>query len=295
VPADIRIDTIDPLADIVISLGEKTEPGITSDTTPETTPGTRTPGWAIAATEAFSIQTGQRSTLEQSLGSDELKTLTTYLPYALLPCFAARHQRTFAISHFAQTLDGRIATHNGDSRWVGNQENLLHAHRMRALCDAILIGANTLRRDQPRLTVRHVKGDNPLRVVIGNGAVCDNHECDDGMLHIQTRHSPGTCNANCAHLSVPSAGDTLDCPAILQALYQRGIQSVYIEGGARTTSAFLQQQMIDQVQVHIAPRILGSGLSGFALGKIDAMNQAMDFRNPRFVPVGDAVMFIGEK
>ncbi len=76
--------------------------------------------------------------------NDEISMLSTYLPYALLPYFSKKYSKCYAITHFAQTLDGRIASFSGDSKWIGNDENLVHAHKMRALCDAILIGAKTL-------------------------------------------------------------------------------------------------------------------------------------------------------
>jgi len=252
---------------------------------------------SILAPTAFSLSIDQDHAL--GLTHTERLELETYLPYALLPCFAATQQRTLAISHFAQTLDGKIATRTGDSRWIGNPENLTHAHRMRALCDAILVGARTLQHDKPQLTVRHVSGQNPLRVVIGNNSICELEHQDNQILQIRTQKiSPDkSAVANPvadSSLLIPSAAGELDCAGILNALYLRNVRSVYIEGGASTTSAFLRQQALDQVQIHIAPRILGSGLTGFTLNEVDNMNSALQFHNPRFLPVGDEVMFVGE-
>ena len=97
----------------------------------------------------------------------EINFLSTYIPFCFLSMLAKKYQRTISVAHFAQTLDGKIATLNGESKWIGNQENLIHAHRMRALCDGILIGNKTLEADQPKLTVRHVKGNDPKRIVLG--------------------------------------------------------------------------------------------------------------------------------
>ncbi len=72
----------------------------------------------------------------------------------------------YAVAHLGQSLDGRIATAAGASRWVTGEEDLLHTHRMRALADAILVGSGTLRHDDPQLTVRRCAGDHPVRVVI---------------------------------------------------------------------------------------------------------------------------------
>ena len=84
------------------------------------------------------------------------------------PSHARRAQRSFTVSHFAQSLDGRVATDFGDSRQIGCAENLVHAHRMRALCDGILIGATTLRVDRPALNVRYAEGPDPARIVVGS-------------------------------------------------------------------------------------------------------------------------------
>ncbi|HKW55660.1 MAG TPA: RibD family protein, partial [Stellaceae bacterium] len=86
--------------------------------------------------------------------------LELYLP------FAASRGRPYAVAHLGQSLDGRIATAAGASRWVTGEEDLLHTHRMRALADAILVGAGTVRHDDPQLTVRRCAGDHPVRVVI---------------------------------------------------------------------------------------------------------------------------------
>src|SRR5690349_4359225 len=74
--------------------------------------------------------------------------------------------RPFAVAHLGQSLDGRIATSSGASRWVTGEADLLHTHRMRALADAIVVGAGTVRHDDPQLTVRRCLGTNPVRVVI---------------------------------------------------------------------------------------------------------------------------------
>ena len=85
---------------------------------------------------------------------------TLYLPY----CFSRPGE--LAVAHIGQSLDGRIATENGESRWITGEADLLHCHRMRTIADAVLVGARTVRADDPQLTVRRCAGDNPLRVII---------------------------------------------------------------------------------------------------------------------------------
>lgn len=248
------------------------------------------PGASIKtrSTAPFEIQIEH----QQNLLDDEISEIARYLPYALLPHYALSLSKTFAISHFAQTLDGRIATRTGDSKWIGNQENLLHAHKMRALCDAILVGASTLKTDQPLLSVRLVDGEDPIRIILGN-SVSDIDLKDHNKapaLFINTVNS-----AQCRdQLTLKPNSEIIDAKAILNALYARGIYSIYIEGGAHTTSNFLRSQALDQVQIHLSPRILGSGTTGFAFEGIDTIDQAIDFQNPRFLNMGNHVMFVGE-
>lgn len=218
----------------------------------------------------------------------------TYLPYAFSAFHARRLGRAFAVSHFAQSLDGRIATLSGDSRAIGSPSNLVHAHRMRALLDGVLIGSRTLRRDRPRLTVRYVEGRQPARIVLASSA--EGLEAltgaDGGGVYLVggngTAPPPGVT-------MVPVAGENGSIPtaAILQELLRRGIRSVYIEGGAVTTSRFIREGQVDVVQVHIAPLILGSGLVSFRLPPVADVASSLRLADPAFTPVDDGVMIVG--
>ncbi|MFQ6615643.1 MAG: RibD family protein [Fidelibacterota bacterium] len=204
--------------------------------------------------------------------------LTTYLPYCFLPVYARRWNRAVAVSHFAQSLDGRIATDSGDSRWIGHEDNRTHAHRMRALCRGILIGSKTLKRDKPALTVRRVEGPHPRPIVLGSSV-------GDGKDLIRSWGS--------SVLTFASKDGAISPLRILKSLYEKGISSVYIEGGSATTSRFLEEDAVDIVQVHISPMILGSGIPSFSLTPIHTVGEARRFRAARFMPVGDGIMFVG--
>jgi hypothetical protein len=105
--------------------------------------------------------------------------LRLYAPYCFAALHARRWRRAFSISHFAQSLDGRIEAISHDQKWIGCPENLIHSHRMRALCDGIIIGSITLKRDKPLLSVRKVPGRNPTRIIIGSSV--DNQDIDHLM------------------------------------------------------------------------------------------------------------------
>lgn len=226
------------------------------------------------------------------LTAEDLDLLNLYLPYALLPYFSRIEKKCYSISHFAQTLDGRIASFSGDSKWIGNEENLIHAHRMRALCDAILIGSKTLHADDPRLNVRLVKGIDPIKVVIGGDSLTtkEYQAYDDNTITFCQNHSD---QAIAGEKIVIDKKVGYDTQTILECLYQREIHSVYIEGGAFTTSNFLKEGSIDQVQLHISPKILGSGTNAFAFEGVLNMDQAITFSHGKFMHMGNDVMFVG--
>lgn len=219
-----------------------------------------------------------------------------YIPYALLPLYASKEQRTITISHFAQSLDGKIATNEGNSKWIGNKENLIHAHRMRALCDAILIGSNTLIHDNPSLTVRNVPGNDPVKVVIGQSSELNFTKLlENNARVIYITNDRNNCRTGRVEtIGAPEIHGMLDCDKILKKLYKQGIHSLYIEGGSKTASNFLINNSIDVVQLHIAPLIMGSGIVNFSLPEIKAINESISFKKFNFTPVGRHIMFTGE-
>ncbi len=185
--------------------------------------------------------------------------------------------------HLTQTLDGRIACANGSSQWIGNDADLRHTHRLRALHDAILVGGRTVERDDPQLTVRRVDGEDPVRCVLNGSAstlragrpyrVFDGRGalvlCAEGA--IDDRALP----AGAEVLALPAdAEGRLDPAAVCAALVQRGVRSLFVEGGGRTLSGFLSAARLDALHVHVAPIVLGAGVPGFTLPAVDAIGDA---------------------
>ena len=168
----------------------------------------------------------------------------------------------------AASLDGRIATVTGDSRWITGADSRRYTHRLRAEHDAILVGAETVRRDDPELTCRVRGGRNPLRVIL------------DGRLHLpltarvltDTR-SAATLVVTARHafaarirqvkahgaqiLQLPATAGRIAMTPLLRALGRRGIMSVLIEGGATVAAAALKAGVVDRVLVFYAPKLIG--------------------------------------
>lgn len=236
--------------------------------------------------------------LEQYSGatfsSSTFDFLKIYLPYCFLSYRSRLEKRCISVAHFAQSLDGKISTTEGDSRWIGNAENLDHAHRMRALCEGILVGNNTVRNDRPRLTVRRVEGKNPKRIIIGASAVDLTSlfdSCSDRIMMISSKNIASYEAVE--HLQVTTKNCRIDSQDLLKLLFEKGIHSVYIEGGAMTTSNFLSDQAIDILQLHISPLIFGSGKQGLVLPQIQEVRESQQFSSFEFYKVGDSIMFVG--
>lgn len=224
----------------------------------------------------------------------EIKFLKAYLPYCFLSVYAKREKRAITVAHFAQTLDGRIATTSGHSKWIGNRENLVHAHRMRALCDAILIGSRTLAYDRPKLTVRLVPGESPIRVILGTSTTDYSSLKKSSSKKIIVVGPPSQEPIACVdYLALPTTNGKIPCLEVLAHLFKQNIHSVYLEGGPTTTSNFICDKAIDIIQLHFSPLIFGSGRSAIVLPEIDQVSHGIHFNHFQFQVIGDSMMFVG--
>jgi len=185
-----------------------------------------------------------------------LTTLNLLLP-VLGPTPAAR---PLVIGHIAQSLDGRIALPNGVSQWISGEGDLTHTHRLRALADAVVVGANTAAIDDPQLTVRRVDGSNPVRVILDptRRLSDDLRVFSDGAA--ETIRVCGAAHAQPEDLSMPLLDGVVRPSELLVALHERGMRRVLVEGGGRTVSHFLAAGVLDRLHLVISPIILGEGL-----------------------------------
>jgi len=212
------------------------------------------------------------------------------------PLLAGDGAETLVIGHVGQSLDGQIATRTGASRYITGGENLTHIHRLRAMVDAVVVGASTVEFDDPQLTTRLVSGKSPVRVVIDPNLRLpfDRRVFNDGAvttLVVCADDAPGIRSPHPAEL-VPIArnGHYLPPLAIADALRRRGLKRVLVEGGGVTVSRFIEARALDRLHVTIGPLFMGSGRPGIVLPGIDRVDQALRPVTRRF-ELGEDVLF----
>jgi diaminohydroxyphosphoribosylaminopyrimidine deaminase/5-amino-6-(5-phosphoribosylamino)uracil reductase len=184
-----------------------------------------------------------------------------------LPICGATRQHPITVGHLGQSLDGFIATHSGDSQFVTGPENIVHLHRMRALSDAIVVGAGTVAADDPQLTTRHVSGPSPLRVVLDPMRRLGEHykvfrDNVAETLYVCGRSVVAPDESHFGRARLVAVADTpngLDVAEVTRLLRARGCHRIFVEGGGVTVSMFLEANLLDRLQVAIAPLIIGNG------------------------------------
>ena len=224
--------------------------------------------------------------------------LDLFLDLALHPA-AGTHVHAM----LGQSLDGYIATQGGDSRYVNDAPSLVYQHRLRALSDAVLIGASTAVLDRPRLTTRHAPGPNPVRVVLDPRRRLP---ADHGLLHDGAARTllirgaePGhvgpegglrRLSDQAAELHLPLDGRGFAPQAIVAALRRQGLTRLMVEGGGVTVTRFLAAHALDRLQLAVAPLLLGRGRPAIDLPAVERLAQGLRPRT-RVFAMGCDVLF----
>ncbi len=191
--------------------------------------------------------------------------------------------RPFVTLKLAQSLDGRIAVSSGESRWITGKPARKLAHQLRAQSDAVVVGRGTVLHDNPALTVRHVKGRNPYRVVVtsdpklpGNSRLLMLN--DDGRTIIATgavpnrraRTDSGKVSLTYWKLKKTRQG-MIDLNDLVEKADRFGLQSLLVEGGSRLAGSFVKAGLVDKYVFVVAPMIIGEGVNsvtGFGVKRV---------------------------
>lgn len=219
-------------------------------------------------------------------------------PSPLAALCAAPAHRPFVVAQLGQSLDGRIATESGESKWINHECALDHVHALRANVDAVVVGAGTVEADDPQLNVRRVAGRSPARVIIDpSGRLKADAKCltrDGAAIYLVRAEPVPPCPGmrEDIHLvTVPRVGTHMPPKDIVAALFGLGLRTMLIEGGAMTVSAFVAAGAVDRLHLLVAPVILGSGKPGLVLPTIPRLSDALRPRTEVHVLADGDVLF----
>ena len=191
------------------------------------------------------------------------------------------------IGQIAQSVDGRIATEQGHSHYITGQDDILRLHRLRALVDAVIVGAGTANADNPRLTVRRVEGTNPARVVLDPAGRLS----PDLAVFVDGSARTIIIRGESSATNPPTGIEEIKLPVtaseppgvyrgfapteIVEALRIRGLKRLLVEGGGITVSRFLQAGVLTRLHVAVAPMLIGSGRHSLTLLPISNLARAL--------------------
>ena len=199
------------------------------------------------------------------------------------------------VGQVGQSLDGRVATATGHSKYINCPAGIDHLHRLRALVDIVVVGVGTALADNPQLTVRQVAGPQPARAVIDpKGRLGANAKlfADDGVrrLFITADGSRATPPPGVEVITLPAEDGNIAPSAIVASLAGAGMRRILIEGGADTVSRFIAARCLDRLHVNVAPIILGAGGPGIELPPLERADQAHRMQ-VRVYKIEDDVLF----
>lgn len=190
-----------------------------------------------------------------------------------------RENKKLTIAQLGQSIDGRIALNNGNSHYINDKKGIHYLHCLRSISDAIIVGSNTIKKDNPQLTTRKIKGSNPRRIIIdGSLSLTNKYKIfNDGYENIIFTKSKKNKILNNSTIIRLDKNDFTK--KIMYQIDKLGYKYVLIEGGSKTISEFINNKYIDLLQFIIAPIVIGSGINSLNLKEIKNLNKAL---RPKF-------------
>lgn len=229
--------------------------------------------------------------------ADEVKYLKRFFLSRIL------RRRPWVIIKVAQSIDGRIATSTGDSKWISDEKSLLFAHKLRSVVDAIVVGKNTVLKDNPELTTRLVKGKNPIRIVLDSKlSLSPDYKVFEVDSNKQTILVCGDevdkekfkpfLEKGVKIWSLPLHKGRINLKAFIEKTYTVGMSSLLIEGGGILHGAFLKENFVDEIFAVISPLIIGDpkGTFSFNIEPLKKLSEAYFLFLRRYSKLGKCLL-----
>ena len=191
----------------------------------------------------------------------------------LLPIL--RKNKKLVIAQIGQSIDGRIALNNGNSHYINNPKSIIYLHCLRSISDAIIVGSNTIKKDDPLLTTRKIKGTNPKRIIIDGSLSLNNkykifNDGNENIIFTKSNKNIRLNNSTIIRLKKINFTKNL-----ITQIKKLKYKHILVEGGSKTISELINNNYIDILQFMIAPIIIGSGLNSLNLKEISNLNKAI--------------------
>ena len=191
----------------------------------------------------------------------------------LLPIL--RKNKKLVIAQIGQSIDGRIALNNGNSHYINNPKSIIYLHCLRSISDAIIVGSNTIKKDDPLLTTRKIKGTNPKRIIIDGSLSLSNkykifNDGNENIIFTKSNKNIRLNNSTIIRLKEKNFTKNF-----ITQIKKLKFKNILVEGGSKTISELINNKYIDILQFMIAPILIGSGINSLNLKEISNLNKAI--------------------
>ena len=195
----------------------------------------------------------------------------------LLPIL--RKNKKLVIAQIGQSIDGRIALNNGNSHYINNPKSIIYLHCLRSISDAIIVGSNTIKKDDPLLTTRKIKGTNPKRIIIDGSLSLNNkykifNDGNENIIFTKSKKNIRLNNSTIIRLKEKNFTKNF-----ITQIKKLKYKNILVEGGSKTISELINNKYIDILQFMIAPILIGSGINSLNLKEISNLNKAIRPKN----------------
>ena len=183
--------------------------------------------------------------------------------------------KKLVIAQIGQSIDGRIALNNGNSHYINNPKSIIYLHCLRSISDAIIVGSNTIKKDDPLLTTRKIKGTNAKRIIIDGSLSLNNkykifNDGNENIIFTKSNKNIRLNNSTIIRLKEKNFTKNF-----ITQIKKLKYKNILVEGGSKTISELINNKYIDILQFMIAPILIGSGINSLNLKEISNLNKAI--------------------